>query len=134
MSLQNAPKRRRAPRASQACNACSTAKTRCDNGERCQRCQRRNIACIRPHAVINDESTGVKDRDQPPSMQSMQSSSGQGSQILDLPGMEGIIFGSTEQEPPVPTVLDLLQPTPCELTGVIIFHFSIYCTSHSTRS
>lgn len=129
MSFQNAPKRRRAPRASQACNACSAAKARCDNDERCQRCQHRNLACIRPHAVINGKPTGVKDGGQP---QSMQSSSG--SQILDLPGMEGVVFDSTEQEAPVPTVLELPQPTPCKSTGGIIFPFPICCTSHSIRS
>ena len=121
MSLHNGPKRRRAPRASQACNGCAAAKARCDNDERCQRCQRRNISCIRPHAVLNDTTTGVKTADQP---QSTQSLSDQGSPVLDLPGdfsMEGLVFGSTGQEAPIPAILELLQPTPGEATGVIIF-------------
>lgn len=134
MSLQrpllNGPKRRRAPRASQACNNCAAAKARCDNNKCCQRCQRRNIPCIRPHSFPNNGSTGVENSDQP---QSIQILSGQGSPMLDVPGdssMEDVVFGSTEQGSSVPAVLESLQSTSCEPTGVIIFPFSICCTSH----
>ncbi|KAI7976193.1 hypothetical protein EIK77_010666 [Talaromyces pinophilus] len=52
--------------------------------------------------------------------------------MLDLPGdfsMEGVVFGSTGQEAPIPAVLELQQPTPGEATGVIIF-LSPYAALH----
>ncbi|GKZ36603.1 hypothetical protein AbraIFM66950_007756 [Aspergillus brasiliensis] len=47
--------RRRGPRASQACEGCATAKARCDNNEICQRCHRRQMSCVRPWTLAEEE-------------------------------------------------------------------------------
>ncbi|GAQ42260.1 putative c2h2 type zinc finger domain protein [Aspergillus niger] len=48
--------RRRGPRASQACEGCATAKARCDNNEVCQRCHQRQMSCVRPWPLAEDET------------------------------------------------------------------------------